>query len=219
LANVEGPVRNGLMDGTWYVNYTPQYFKDGKYIQTDERIPIPNLTRIVGYDEHEDANIFDFAALALHKYDGSYRFEGINVPDNPPIKFSNSTIESSVSLNKSDKSRQPLQYLGNQNVQRVFIEHLALYLDSAKVTTPSNFWILLQFTVTPQNVTDNVSVLSSNKQIEQAIKDFIVKNKAFTAPVANEKEPSGCEVFLCFFMENGKLYLPRYNFDRIPLNF
>ena len=74
----------------------------------------------------------------------------------------------------------------------------------------SNYWCFIQFRITKDNKQDNVDIYSNESKISKDIQDFILNSTEFQTIKPNDI-PVDCSIYLCLFVEDGKINVPEYS--------
>lgn len=209
---ISGFVKDGKMDGEWSWSSSliagADYFENGKYLKSyngglDNAPPVPRIVDLIGYIIHENVDLFKFIAIPRKKFQD-------------PI-YNYSHVESVVSFNK-DSYLQPLKYKESAELKNSFINELIdCILHSNSSTSGKDYWSIIQFTVTKENDISNITIHSNIRSISNGIKQFLNNNKSFTSPKMG-KNNVDCDIFLSIFYQNGKLFVPDYNFNNSNFN-
>jgi hypothetical protein len=219
---IRGSILNGTMDGKWNWKCTScqgnDYFENGNFIKsetyTGNSTLVPRMVSLSGFDLHENVNVFKFIAIPRDNYEGSMNTQISNVP----VPFESSSFESQTNLNSYNKSEQQLRYKKSNNLNNTFSKELIeCLLISIKKNQPANFWCFVEFVVQSNNNLDNIIIHSNNSEISNTIHQFLSGIKDFETIKSNDKSIP-CDVYLSFYLENNKLYIPDYNFNNLGIN-
>ncbi|WP_282016123.1 hypothetical protein [Marinifilum flexuosum] len=211
-----GKIKDGKIHGkwSWKGNSTGGYdfFKDGKYVEKEEIYGLKDsrFISLLGFDIHENIDVFKFIAIPTKNYKSTKK---ASLVPQVPIEFSSSTF----SFHSRDLKNQ-LKYKNSLDLDSLFIQDIKECLhrnisDKSKL----NFGALIQFTVSKDNTITNIQVHCNSVTIQNCMTNFISTNRHFQA-CRNESETIDCHVYMCIIGDNGKLYIPQYNFDNQRIN-
>jgi len=217
---ISGKIVNGKMNGTWHWKSNNcsgiDYFNDGKYIRSEDFgikfSPPSQAVTLLGFDLHENVDIFKFIAIPQEKNKSDIMLNGI------PLVFKNTDIATSVSLNSSNPNNQPLKYKGSSNLDKEFSTDLTNFLSGQiNQNQIKGFWCFVQFTVTAYSKLENIQIYSSNDIIDQNTKKYLTNINEFESAKINNGVVA-CNVYLNLFFKNGKFYIPEYYYDSLMIN-
>ncbi len=187
---ISGNIKNGKMDGSWRWKELSSgggidYFENGKYIKSES----------YGLDP------FDSQKISLLGYDLHEKVEVFKFMAVPSSRGKNHIVSRS------------LKYKNTFNLNESFATELVSFLTEInKKESLPDYWTFVQFKVNCKNDTENIIVHSNNKLASHSIKKFISELNGFEAAKPNNN-PLDCAIYLCLFHENGKIILPKYNFN------
>jgi len=217
---ISGKIVNGKIDGSWHwkSNYCSgiDYFNDGKYIRSEDFgikfSPLPQAVSLLGFDLHENVDVFKFIALPQEKNKSNMVLNGV------PLVFKNTDIVTSFSLNSSNPINQPLKYKGSSSLNKEFSNELTNLISGLITQNQINdFWCFIQFTVTSDSNLENIHISSNNNIIDQSINKYLTDINEFEAARMNNGVVD-CNVYLNLYFENDKLYIPEYYYDGLMIN-
>lgn len=210
IFKISGMIKDGKMDGKWDWSSSNtmgiDYFESGKYIKSNGILyknapPVPRIVELIGFMVNENVDPFKFIAIPAKKF------------EDPSINYEH--VETFISLDK-DPYLQPLKYKESYDLNNNFSKELVDFLIRSTSSSPvRDYWSLIQFTVTKDDVVSNISIQSNNQNISDLINLFLVNNKLFASPKIG-KNKVDCNVYLCVFGQEGKIFIPDYNFNNSP---
>lgn len=209
---IKGKIVNGRMDGPWRVTgifgQALDYFKDGEYIRSEywgSNFPIKRqIYSITGFELHENVDLFKFQALPLIKSNNNVKLNGI------PVVFMPNQI--STSINITDTCNLSLKYKNSIKLNSEFNKDVTKFIAQfVKDNSINSFLSFIQFTVTAENRIENIEIQSNNVLFSNKFNEFFKSNNEFYAPRLNCR-PINCNIYLCIYFNNGKLYIPQYQY-------
>lgn len=189
---ISGSIRNGKMEGKWdwrnnksgYSTNAVEYFESGKFIKGNS----------YGLEYTEDPKI-SLLGFNLHENVDILKF--FPVPNSKSRNFQFSNM---------------LKYKNSNDLNIVFTPVLTDFLNKTNSKyNLTNYWCFIQFSISKNNIIDCVNAYSNENKISEEIKQFILHTVDFeTTHIENES--TDCSVYLCLFVEDGKIFIPNYSF-------
>jgi len=218
---ITGNLKDGLMEGKWpwSTEYTQgiDYFSKGEYLKSEDygisAFPVPRVVSLLGFDLHENVNIFKF--IAIPKVNPSISNTSIS---NIPVPFSSSDFESQKSLNGSNSKEGELLYKNNRNLTKTFTQDLSNFLMPLfKEKRITNYWCFIQFVISAKNNLEKIEIHSNNKLISNYLEKYLSSIHDFQTLTKNGQNIP-CNIYLSLFLANGTLNIPEYNFNNLGVN-